>query len=417
MKNRTLLPRLRQRFDQKHGRLLLVTGARQVGKTTLVRHAFPQIPYLSFDDPSVRPAFTRLSASDWIARYPIAILDEVQKAPTIIETLKAVHDQDPTTRYLLLGSSQVLLLDGVRESLAGRVAIEELWPLTIPEMNTDDWSDPISASRLLSWLKVGEYDLEDLLGVPALDARFARSSRCFEGGLQRGGMPAVSDPDLSEEEIRDWLRDYQRTYLERDVADLAAVRDLEPFVLAQRVLAERTGSLLNLSELARTVGIATSTARRFLRYLDLSYQVVVLQPWHRNDTKRLVKAPKVHFLDPGVMRAVTKRSGAPTGAEFESAVVSEIARQLRSGRVDASLYHLRTHDGREVDLLIELEEGFIAIEIKKAAHVGRQDARHLTDVAPILNKPLLAGLVLSNDADVRLLSPGVLAASVPWLLG
>jgi predicted AAA+ superfamily ATPase len=235
--------------------------------------------------------------------------------------------------------------------------------------------------------------------------------------LRFGGMPALSEPAVADEEREQWLLDYRRTYLERDVRDLAALRDLEPFVRAQALAAARTGGLLNVSDLARGAGVAVNTAARFLRYLELSYQVLLLPPWFRNRDKRLAKMPKLHFVDPGVQRACLRRRGEPTGAEYESAVVAEVHKQVRNAGLEVDLYHLRTHDGREVDLLLELPQGFVAIEVKQTEHVAASDARGLRGLAELLDKPVLAGLVLSQDREVRLLEPGVLAVPVAWALG
>jgi predicted AAA+ superfamily ATPase len=417
MKNRALKQRLQDRAAGKSGRLTVLTGARQTGKTTLAREAFPDRPYVSLDDPVLRPSYTRLAATDWIERLPVALLDEVQKAPSLFDSLKAAYEASPHVRYVLLGSSQILLLSKVRESLAGRVAIEELWPLTLPELDTDGWDDPVRDSRLLTWLGERAGDFGRLLGVPAASARHARAAAAFERYLAWGGMPAVHDPDLTDDERRDWLADYQRTYLQRDVADLAALRDLEPFVLAQNALALRTGRLVNLADLGRTASISPHTAGRFLRYLELSYQVLALPPFHRNAEKRLAKMPKVHVLDPGVGRAITGHWGPLTGEELESAVVAEIVKQVRSAGRRWPFFHLRTHDGREVDLLIELDAGFVAIEVKQTAHVSSSDARHLRGLDAFLDRPLLGALVLSMDPDVRELAPRILAAPAAWALG
>jgi len=173
---------------------------------------------------------------------------------------------------------------------------------------------------------------------------------------------------------------------------------------------------VNFADLARDVSVAPGTARRFLRYLELSYQVLVLQPYHRNKHKRLVKMPKIHFLDPGVQRAITGRRGTPTAAEFESAVVAEIVKQLRNAHLPVALHHLRTHDGREVDLLMELDAGFVAVEIKAGARVSPSDARHLRGLQDLLDKPLLKAFILSRDRNARPLEPGVLALPVAWAL-
>lgn len=405
-----------QKSGRKLGRILVLTGARQTGKTTLAKEAFPAIPYISMDDPTVRPAFTRMSAPEWLERYPIAVIDEVQKTPGVIDTLKAVHDRSTEARYVLLGSSQILLLSRVKETLAGRVALEELWPLTLPEMETDAWEEPVSFSRFLHWM-CDDPKKEFPLTVPALDAAWGKQCRLFQSYLTLGGMPSLHDPELTDEERRDWLRDYQRTYLERDVADLAALHDLEPFVLAQRIIADRTGKTVNYSEVAKDAGISVPTAKRFIRYLELSYQVISLKPFYRNTTKRLTKMPKLHFVDPGILNAVLKRQGEPTGEAFESAIVAELWKQIRNADLNAELYHLRTYDGREVDVLIELEMGFIAVEIKKSFHVSVSDARSMTELETVLDKPLIASFVLSNDVDARLLRPRCYALPAAYALG
>ena len=416
LKARFLGARIEAKAKSPLGRLIVLTGARQTGKTTLVQRTFPGIPYLSMEDPAVRPAFSRLSARDWIERYPVAIIDEVQKAPSIVESIKAAYDASESVRYLLLGSSQILLLSRIRESLAGRVAIEELWPLTLPEMATSSWSDPLAPSRLVNWLDGGAGDTLSLLGVPALDGAFAKHAEAFETYLRYGGMPAVWKGDLPAEDRDSWLRDYRRTYLERDVADLASLRVLEPFVVAQKAIALSTGRLVNFNDLARAVSISPATARRFLRYLELSYQAVLVPPYFRNPHKRLTKMPKVHILDPGVLRGITGRTGEPSGEEFESAVVAEIFKQCRTAGLRADFLHLRTHVGREVDLLVETEKGFIAFEIKQSRHVADADARGLRGLEEILDRPLLGSFLLSMDPEVRPLAGGVLAMPAAWAL-
>ncbi|HXV60120.1 MAG TPA: ATP-binding protein [Vicinamibacteria bacterium] len=415
-RNRAILPRLADRARSKLGRLIVLTGARQTGKTTLVRRAFPEWPYVSLEDPVVRPTYSRMSAAELEERYPTVVLDEVQKAPSLVETVKAAYDAYPQTRFILLGSSQILLLAKVRESLAGRAAIEELWPLTLPEMATESWDDSCRESRLVRWLRnTNHFGIFD--GVPGTSSQFASLQRRFETYLDYGAMPTVTDPELSRDDRIAWLNDYQRTYLERDVTDLASLRDLEPFVVAQRVIASRTGRLVNYSDLARSAGIAPATARRFLRYLELSYQVVKLSPFHRNVEKRLSKSPKVHFLDPGILRALLNHWGELTGEEYESAVVAEVYKQVRTARIATDAYHLRTYDDREVDLLLELEHGFVAFEIKKTRRIARADLRSFHELDEILDKPLLAGFALSQDRDVRFIEDRILALPVAWALG
>jgi predicted AAA+ superfamily ATPase len=270
---------------------------------------------------------------------------------------------------------------------------------------------------LLSWLCSSPRDEQLLRGLPLGDRSYARYMAILERYLQFGGMPVTHDPELDDEERRRWLHDYQRTYLERDVADLVALRDLEPFVLAMRALAEKSGKAINFAELGRAASISPNTAHRFLRYMELSYQVLLLKPYFRNREKRLTKMPKVHFVDPGISRAILNRTGDLSGEEFESAVIAEIYKQAMGASVRLDFYHLRTYDGREVDLLLEHEDGFVAIEIKMSRRVSSADARNLSGLGEILDKPLLKSFVLSLDPDVQTLADGVLALPVAWALG
>lgn len=415
MKSRVILPHLKQRTASKLGRLIALTGARQTGKTTLVQAGFPEYVYLSLEDPVTRPDFMALSAAQWHHQFPIAILDEVQKAPDLIESVKAVYDRYADARYLLLGSSQILLMEQVRESLAGRVSLIELYPLTLPEMATDSWDDAVVESRLIRWLR--DRDMDAFSGMPRRDDRFAQAQALMDGYLQFGAMPAVVDEALTGEDKRDWLRDYIQTYLQRDVRDLANLRDLEPFARMQRALSGLTGEVLNVQSLAQVAGVASKTARRFITYLEISYQVLLLQPWYRNLNKRLSKSPKVHFLDPGVQRALLQRRGELTGQEFESAMVAEVYKQIKNSRLPVVCHHLRTVDGREVDLLLEAEDGFVPIEIKVAGRVLPVDARHLRNLDGILDKPVLHAFVLSNDPQVKQLEEGITALPAAWALG
>ena len=382
------------------GRILVLTGARQTGKTTLVKEAFPDYEYISLEDPVLRVEYQNLSAQHWADQYPLAVLDEIQKTPQLIESIKAVYDQFDAPRYLLLGSSQILLMKQVRESLAGRCHMLELYPLTLPEMLTQSWDDPVQDSRLVRWVRDG-VELSELPAVFSRDTRFVKACACFDRYLQIGGYPALWKDEISEEEARRWLYDYVQTYLQRDIRDLAEIRNLEPFVLAQQMSARLTGELVNYSALAKETGITAKTAQRFLQYLQMSYQVVLLQPWFRNSRKRLVKSPKLHYLDPGVQSAVSGRYGALTGHEFESAVVAEVIKQVKTAGLRVDFYHLRTVDGREVDLLLETSAGFYAVEVKQSRSVQASDARHLKGLSDLLDKPLLNAFLVSHDPTVK----------------
>ena len=413
MKSRFIKSVLLSKQKFPDGRIIVITGARQTGKTTLVKKSFSERKYIAVDDPVLRAAYTSLTAPQWYKQYPDAILDEVQKAPSLIETVKAVCDEYPDSRYLLTGSSQLLLLNSVRESLAGRCIIFELFPLTIPEIMSDNWDD-VRYSWFQDFLRTGS--LQSFSPSFLLEPDHASREAAFRYYLTNGGYPALVRTNMTDDDRYDWLKNYVRTYLERDVRDLADFRSLEPFVKVQRMTALLTGSLLNFSELAREAGVTTHTARRFINYLEISYQAILLQPWSRNELKRLVKSSKLHYLDPGVQKAVIRKIGEPAGNEFESAIIAEIYKQAMNIQFRGSFYHLRTVDGREADLLIETEKGYYAFEIKQAGRVGRTDARHMSGLASILDKPLLASFLLSNDPGVRMITDNTLAIPAAMFL-
>jgi predicted AAA+ superfamily ATPase len=416
MKNRSLDNFLKQKSTSKLGRIIALTGARQTGKTTLVQAGFPDYAYVSLEDPLTRPEYAVLSATQWQERYPIAILDEVQKVPSVIEPVKAAYDLYPETKYILLGSSQILLMEKVRESLAGRVALAELYPLTFPEMITSSWEDHIIDSRMVQWLR-SNGNQKHIDGIPLQSEQYAVTSRLMEQYLRFGAMPAIIDDELDDENKFDWLHDYIQTYLQRDIRDLANLRELEPFVRVQKALAGLTGQCININGLARHSGVAAKTAKRFLTYLEISYQMVLLKPWFRNINKRLIKSPKIHFLDPGIQRAILGRRGQMTGAEFESAIVAEIFKQIKNSRLPIECYHLRTVDGREVDLILETEDWFVPIEIKMTDKITSTDAKHLRNLEEILDRPVLHSFIISNDPRIKKIDTKTTALPASWFLG
>lgn len=385
----------------------MLTGARQTGKTTLSKNCFPGYSYLSIEDPILRTQYKALTAGQWKASYPRAILDEVQREPQLIESIKSVYDQYEDPRYLLLGSSQLLLLEKVRESLAGRCIIMEVYPLTLPEMLTDSWDEPVRNSLFQNFI-LGQ-PFPDFLPSFKLYEHFAKTEQWFNYYLHFGGYPAIVDDHLTNEQRREWLENYIRTYLERDIRDLADFKSLEPFVKTQKISSMLTGQLMNYTSLAKEAGISSRTAQRFIHYLEISYQTITLQPWFKNSLKRLNKSPKLHYLDPGIQRVILQKQGELTGSEYESAVIAELYKQLKNISFRGSLYHLRTSDGREVDLLIELENGYIAIEVKQSGKVDKTDARHLLNLGELLDKPLLKGFVLSNDHTIATIHPNIMA--------
>jgi len=319
MRRRTAVEMIRSKHKKKFGRIIVLTGARQTGKTTLVRRAFPDHEYISIEDPAMRETYTTMTAALWKEKYPKAILDEIQKEPQLVESIKAVYDQWIEPKYILLGSSQLLLMEKVRESLAGRCIIMELFPLTIPELRTRSWNDKIEPSYFQKLLNE-----ENPVADPSflLNRNYAKTAVAYEHYLKYGGYPAISDYDLPENDRFEWLTNYVRTYLERDIRDLASFRDLDPFIKLQKYVAQNTANLINASSVAKQIGISVKTVQRYINYLEISYQSISLPSWSGNINKRLVKSSKVHFLDHGILQAVLQRRGGLSGNEFESAIVS-----------------------------------------------------------------------------------------------
>ena len=407
MKSRFLTSKITKKNQTALGRIIVLTGARQTGKTTLARKTFPEYTYLSIEDPVLRNQYSELTAAQWQKHYPKAVLDEVQKMPILIESIKSVYDQYTEPHYLLLGSSQLLLMQKVKESLAGRCYIQEIFPLTLPELLTNSWNSTIKLSIFQKFILSKE--LPDLYPVFGLDPEFAQKDYYYNYYLKNGGYPALVNEKFTDNDRFDWLKMYVRTYLERDIRDLADFKSLQPFVKVQQVTSLLTAQQLNYTKLAKEANINSATAQRFIQYLDISYQTITLQPWFRNNLKRLSKTPKLHYLDPGIQKAIIQKQGMLTGNEFESAIVAEIYKQLKNIDFQGNIFHLRTHDGREIDLLIETEDGYIPMEIKMSKNVNRTDARHLFSIDEILDKSVIHSFVLSNDKQVKHLAEGITA--------
>jgi len=415
MKRRIIFDYIKEKEKSAHNRIFVLTGARQTGKTTIARHIFPDYTYLSIEDPVERHNYLKLTASQWNKFYPKAILDEVQKEPVLIESIKSVYDQFDDSRYILLGSSQFLLMEKVKESLAGRCLIMEIYPLTLPELRTSDADDNVDNSLLFKYINK-EITIEDIFPSFSMDAQFAIKMEVYNYYIQYGGYPALTNENFSDNDRREWLDMYVKTFLERDIRDLASFRDLEPFIKLQRYMANTTGELANYSSIAKEAGVSIPTIQRYIRYMELSYQALFLPAWFSNPIKKLIKAPKIHFMDYGVLQSILQKKGTPTGNEFESIVIAEIYKQIKTYRLPLTCYHLRTQGGKEIDLLLEATDYFIAIEIKKTEHVSKADARNFSDLQDILNKPLRQCFILSNDKETHYFADNITAVHVAAFL-
>ena len=374
-------------------RIVVLTGARQTGKTTLCKKVYSQLNYINLDSPENRDTLRELATVGWASTVGNAVIDEAQKEPSVFEKVKYAFDEGNITFTALTGSSQILLLKKIRESLAGRAYFFELWPLMQCELNMPPEANS-SARILLDRLFLSPSVSDVLAVIPGilLDADDYSYRQAEEHMIRWGGMPALLP--LPEQERWQWLKNYSYTYLERDLGDLARLDDLLPFRKFQKLAALRSGMLLNYSELARGSGISVDTARRYLEYLNISYQVVLLQPYHKNITSTVVKTPKLYWTDIGILRQMTGFKGNMTGQLYETMVAGEMIKWIRTRQRDATLYFYRTRSGMEVDLLLETEYGLIGIEIKSRSNISGKDIRSMRDLAGGLGKRWRGGMVV-----------------------
>jgi len=321
---------------------VVVTGARQVGKTALVRHVFPETGYVSLDFPTAA-AKAEQNPDDFFREFGLPlVIDEVQYAPSLFRHLKALIDSDRRPGRLLLTGSQVFpLMQGISESMAGRCGV-----LTM--MN-------LSAAELLAFQGTNTFNEADF--------------------LFRGGYPELH-ANL-EMDTHYWYAAYLTTYLERDVRNILNVGSLRDFDRFLRAVAARTGQILSYSDLARDVGITPNTAKKWISVLQASGQVFLLEPYYRNVGKRLVKSPKIYLCDTGLAaflmgfqswQAVERHPAA--GALWETYVVMEVVKAFATRGKNIPMWFWRTARGDEVDLIIEKDGRFTAIECKNTEVVS-----------------------------------------------
>jgi len=317
--------------------IVAITGPRQAGKTTLARAVFANKEYVSLENPDERE-FAQQDPKRFIQRFKNgAILDEVQRCPSLLSYLQQVVDErNIMGDFILTGSAQFELISGITQSLAGRVGRIELLPLSQAEL--------IQVNQLPASLDVM---------------------------LFQGSYPSLYDREIS---ANDWHANYVATYLERDVRQLIAVRDLVQFQRFVKMCAARSGQLLNLASLGADCGISAVTAREWLTVLEASYLVMRLMPYHQNFGKRLVKTPKLYFLDVGLMTwllgitaSTSLETHAMRGAIFETYIVSELIKQRYNQGQPNNLFFWRDNVGHEIDIIYETDTGLQTVEIKSGS--------------------------------------------------
>lgn len=370
---------------------VVLTGPRQSGKTTLLKTLFgDQCGYASLEPPDVRDAALK-DPRGFLELYPPPVIfDEVQHAPDLLPYIKEAIDahRERTGQYFLTGSQNLVLVEKITQSLAGRTAMLRLLPLSRREAEGDP-------QALLPWESGQSYG--------------AGSNSSYQEiwqGFLRGNFPElVADPGRDSQL---WHSGYVQTYLERDVRVLRQVGDLAQFHSFLRALAARTAQLFNLSDLARDLGVAVNTVKAWLSVLEATYQVIVLRPYHANIGKRLVKTPKVYFTDVGTLchlaglKAPEHAAAGPMGgAIMETAVLSEIVKTLTHRGIDQQIYFWRTAAGSEVDIVVESGGKLIPIEVKLSATPRPAMANAIKTFRVDFGDRALPGYVI-HPGDIRL---------------
>ena len=365
---------------------VVLTGPRQSGKTTVLKHVFGnEYRYVSLELPDVR-TFAIEDPRGFLATHPApVILDEIQQVPTLLSYIKELIDNNRNAvgQYLLSGSQNILLSDRVSESLAGRVAVLSLLPLSRREIAGEP-------NRPLRWEQNDS-------ARDSSQTRYDPSTLWKD--LLRGGYPELTahpDRDLAL-----WHSSYTQTYLERDVRTLRQIGDLTQFQIFLRTLAARSGQLLNLTSIARDLGVAVNSIKAWVSVLEASYQVTILRPYHANVGKRLVKTPKIYFTDVGTLCHLTglkdpehALAGPIGGAILETAVLSELVKTYSHRGDRPSVYFWRTTAGAEVDFIVDTGDRLIPIEVKLSSTPRRAMTSSITKFQQDLPRVTSEGYVV-----------------------
>lgn len=390
-------------------RVVVVTGPRQAGKSTFVEH-YPGLagrPYVSLDDPAtLRRA--RANPEAFVRSESRMTIDEVQREPDLILAIKSVVDrQRPQLRgqFVLTGSANLLMMKRVGDSLAGRAYYLRLWPMTRREQlglgSAGNW-DRFFAEDVSGWLDVARAD------------KAPRAS--WQEHAARGGFPevTVTEGGLSAADRVLWFDGYVTTYLERDLRDLASVADLADFQRLMQAAALRIGNLLNQSELGRDVRLPAMTVHRYLNLLEASYQIVRLQPYAVNRTKRLIKTPKLYWNDSALALhlALDGTGGAPGGAHFENLVLCDLLAWRDTHVPRAEVTYWRTAHGYEVNFVLEVRRQLVGVEVKANGRPSLADVTGLRTFLAEHPKSARGGLVLHGGDDSYWLDEKIVA--VPW---
>lgn len=402
--NDIALPRLVEARLGEHLRVMpavVVTGARQTGKSTLVRELAPgPRRYVSLDDLDTLDA-ARRDPEVLVGGSEPVILDEVQREPRLLSAVKSAIDRHRRPgQFLLTGSANLLLMGRVSESLAGRASYLSLWPMTRREQ--------LGLGRCGIW--------EDLLAAPEgewaelVAAQPGEPADWRECAL-RGGMPTPSIHLEDQAERSIWFDGYVRTYLERDLQDLSSISALPDFRRLARAACLRLGHTVNQTELGRDVALAQATVHRYLNLLEASHLLVRVPAYSVNRTKRLIKSPKLYWSDVGLALHLAQLD-EPVGAHLENLVLGDLLAWRDARPQRAEVLHWRTTAGEETDFVVEADDRLLPIEVKATRRPRLRDIGGLRAFGAEYGERARAGLLLHTGDTIEWLAPNVLAA--PW---
>ncbi len=386
---------------------MLVVGPRQAGKTTLVRHfVTTDRPYVTLDDEATRER-ARQDPVGFIRGLDAAVIDEIQRAPELLLAIKQSVDADTRPgRFLLTGSANVMALPTIGDSLAGRIAVVTLLPLS----QTEIVGGP---GRLIDQLFAGKGLQLD--GPPVFGESLLKV-------ILRGGYPEALRRRQPRRPAR-WHQDYLALVLDRDVRDIATLEQLEKLPRLLLMLSEQAGQLVNHQAMAAPLGLSIPTVQKYVSVLERLFVVRTLTPWFSNRISRITKSPKVHLLDSGLMATIRETDGDTLAADrsrlgplMESFVLSEIMKLATWSERRVSLHHFRTREQDEVDIVIEDRQGrIIGIEVKAAATLRSKDFSGLRKLREAAGERFVRGLVLHDHDRITSVDANIHGAPISML--
>ena len=387
-------------------RVLLITGSRQVGKSTLLKEKLlPEYEYVTLDE------FTELSLAQndtalFFKNHPLpVIIDEVQRAPDLFLQIKLLADNSKEKGQIILtGSQSYRLLSKAADSLAGRVCIINMASLSLREKFNIDFNR--------EFLPTADYIESRKKSIIPYDNLWNH--------IWRGSMPELADDSM---EWEPFYRSYIRTYLDRDVADIITAKNLVKFHNFMQCIAARVGELFNAESLARDVGVTSKTIAEWTSILESSGVIRLLQPYEKNVSNRAIKTPKIYFMDTGLVcflvgwtSSQVAMNGAMSGGLFENFVVSEIIKSYyNAGHETEKIYFYRDKDKREIDLIIEKDNTLYPIEIKKSARPGIEMAKHFPVLSKLAGISVGQGCIICQCDKSSYLSDDVVALPIEYI--